>query len=79
MKTIENPKATIPFLRYQIGEIITRNEITPVYSEFKNDQGEDDYKLIGHRELDSKVTVFNLLAFGETKQQAERMLANRGK
>lgn len=65
MRTVrEMPNAKFDFLRFQLGIMETRPEMTAIW---------DDKKIIGHKKGSTLVSVFRLIGCGRTIEDAEKM------
>lgn len=60
------PNSKCPWLRVQVGRMESRTMRVPVY-------GSKGRLLRGHEESPRKVSIFRLLGYGETLEQAEAM------
>lgn len=73
MITREFPKSQTPFLRFQLGRYAFRPKTIPQYREEAGGA-----RLIGTATLLEQVSVFELIAFGETEAEAMEMLRTKG-
>ena len=60
----EMPEAKCEFLRFQVGEMVTRAALKPIY---------EGRKFVGHSVTDERISVFRLRGWGSTLAKAERM------
>ncbi len=61
------PKATLAWMRVQVGRMETRQLLEPIYG------GRSGHTLCGHRLSEETGAVFHVLGYGETLEEAEAM------